>query len=344
VTPAQEAIRAILERSRAPGGQAVLLECDKPIWRHNWGWRVAGGRDRITDSTIFQAASIAKTVAAWCIMSLVEEGRLCLDSPIGRYVSEWQAESGRFDPAALTLRRLMNHTAGLSLSDYPGHDPSLPAPEIHAALFGSGEGRLAIIEQPGTSFRYSGGGWALLQCAVEAARGLPFARTMEERVLRPLGMRHSHFAWSKEVAGEIAEGHDAAGRRLPNYRYAAAAAAGLYTTARDLEKFLLAHRAEAQGRRIVLSPASLAELTSPGTETKGVDGLWPHYGLGYEIEKSAYGSPIIGHSGVNRGWRSRFGLSLQDGAGLAVLINGDDDATIPAVFAEWLQRPQASRS
>jgi CubicO group peptidase (beta-lactamase class C family) len=344
VTSAQEAIRAVLERSRALGGQAVLLECDRPVWRHNWGWRVAGGRDRITATTMFQAASIAKTVAAWCIMSLVEEGRLCLDSPIGRYVIEWQPESGRFDPAALTLRRLMRHTAGLSLSDYPGHDPALPAPEKHEALFGSGEERLAIVEQPGTMFRYSGGGWALLQCAVEAASGLPFARAMEERVLGPLGMRHSHFAWSEEVARKIAEGHDAAGRRLPNYRYAAAAAAGLYTTARDLEKFLVAHRAEAQGRRTVLSPASLAELTSPGIETKGVDGLWPQYGLGYEIEESVPDSPVIGHSGVNRGWRSRFGLRLRDGAGLAVLINGDDDTTVPAAFAEWQQRLQTSKS
>jgi D-alanyl-D-alanine carboxypeptidase len=332
-----EAIGAAIGRTTAPGAQAALLAHGSIAWVRCWGLSGAGGPE-VRPVTLFQAASISKTVTAWCVLALVEEGRLELDAPIGRYVDRWRPGPSPHAADGLTLGRLMSHTAGLSVPFYPGEDPGRRRLPPEDALFAPEGERLSIVAAPGTEFRYSGGGWALLQCAVEAATGRPFARAMRERVLAPLGMSSS-FRWSRAVAAAVAEGHDASGRRLPNFRYRAAAAAGLYAGAGDLARFLLAHVPGPDGEpagRGVISPASVELATMAVAETGRADGLWAGYGLGYEVEALGGGARLVGHSGINRGWRARMGLRLPEGDGLAVLVNGDGgDAVVAAAFAAW---------
>lgn len=331
------------ERMRAagvPGAQAALVEAGAVRIEAGFGVADAASARPVTTTTVFQAASIAKTVTAWAVLALVEDGKIDLDQPIGRYVAGHRFPASRFDPKDVTVRRIMSHTAGLSLSDYPGFDPDRPHPGRDETLFGGSGDPLRIVETPGNRFRYSGGGWTLLQLAIEELTGEAFADHLERSVLRPLGMASSEFAWSGAIERSLATPYAEDGRRLPAYRYDARAAAGLYATAGDLARFLAAHVAGPRGEpagRGVIGAAGLGELLRPVARTGRVEGLWDAYGLGYEIEPLGDGRSMVGHAGVNRGWRCRMALEPEARAGIVVLTNSDRGAAVvePAVAA-WI--------
>lgn len=281
-------------------------------------------------NTPFQAASIAKPLTSWAVMALVEAGTIDLDAPIWRYQRRFRPPPSHLDADGVTVRRIMSHTAGLGLADYPGHDPTLPHPGEAAALFGAGgPDPLRLVAEPGSGFRYSGGGWTLLQLAIEELTGRAFAEHMAEVVLRPLGMRDSGFARPDVV---LPLPRDADGRTVPVYAYDAVAAAGLYATAPDLARFLAAH-GDGGG---VIGPASLAELLRPAAATGGVDGLWPGYGLGYEIRTLADGRAVVGHAAINRGWRCR--MARCGAEGIVVLTASDRGMDlVDEVIGAWLE-------
>jgi CubicO group peptidase (beta-lactamase class C family) len=264
---------------------------------------------------VFQAASIAKTLTAWAVARAVERRKLDFDAPIGRYLRRSSF------PADITVRRILSHTAGLSLPDFPGIDPGSESPRV----------QVRAIEAAGSGFRYSGGGYALLAAALEEITGESFAAHMARTVLEPLGMRRSTFDQHSPLANEAATGHDQEGRALPFYRFeGAAAAAGLFSTAADLARFAAAHFSG-------LAPRSLAMLTTPCVVTGRVDGLWAHYGLGYEIEALPQGRTLVGHHGVNRGWRAL--LAIEPAARRALVALANSDAAAPAldaVLVEWI--------
>jgi CubicO group peptidase (beta-lactamase class C family) len=129
-------------------------------------------------------ASVSKPVAAMGALLLVEQRRLGLDRPL----TVWRFPPSDHDPRAVTLRRLLSHTAGVSVHGYPGHEPARPLPSTAASLAGdsAGAGAVGLEDDPGAGYSYSGGGYTIAQLAVERAAGEPFAAWMLRAVLRPL--------------------------------------------------------------------------------------------------------------------------------------------------------------
>jgi CubicO group peptidase (beta-lactamase class C family) len=332
-------VPALLERCRVPGAAVALVENGAVSPTAAFGWADPAQRRPVFGDTVFQAASLAKPVTAWAAMQLIEAGRLSLDAPIGNVLTGWRLPPAPFPAEAVTIGRIMSHSAGLSLSDYPGEDPSLPAAPRAVALFGPPDDALRQII-PAGGFRYSGGGWSLLQLVIEELTGAPFATHMALHVLFPLGLAASAFGFTPAIACVIATPFAGDGSALPVYRYQAAAAAGLYATAGDLARFLAAHmtgRNGAPAGRGILSPAGLAALIAPRVATGGQDGLWPWYGSGYEIARRD-GRRLIGHSGVNRGWRARMAALPDSGSGIAILTNSDNGgALIDALIEDWVR-------
>lgn len=115
-----EAIPALQETYRVPGvavglvieGEVALTQCG--------GFEDAVTQQPVDLDTAFDVGSIAKTVTACGVMKLVEEGEIDLDHPVSTYLSRWQLPDTGFDNTGVTMRRLLSHTAGLSLHGYPG--------------------------------------------------------------------------------------------------------------------------------------------------------------------------------------------------------------------------------
>jgi CubicO group peptidase (beta-lactamase class C family) len=279
----------------------VLIEHGQVVGEHF----VSVGKPIDRDSR-FQLASLSKWITAWGVMTLVEAGKLDLDAPVSRYLTRWRLPASKFDNDRVTVRRLLSHTAGLTDGlGYNGFRPdarvqSLEESLSHAAdAMPGADGVVRVGYAPGTAWRYSGGGFTLLQLIVEEVSGEPFPAYMKDHVLQRLGMFRSTFVLDDRDRSAVAEFYDADGKPAIHYRFTATGAASLYSTAADLTRFVQAQangpKGEAAGRG-VLRPAALEEMRRPNATKLGVD-IW---GLGTMLYASNNaGDFIIGHDGHN---------------------------------------------
>jgi len=256
--------------------------------------------DPIDRNTVFATSSLSKWITAHAVMKLVEQGKLDLDRPIANYLTRWQLPTGSFSSRGVTARRLLSHTAGLTdglgFGDYQLHE-ALPTLEEALAAPRASTGRPAVSItvgiEPGTQFRYSGGGYLLLELLVEELAGERFETFVKREVLQPLGMARSGYA-DLSATSNSAKSYDAAGRPAPIYRYASRAATGFTTSAGDMVSLVLAQLRTVEGSplaRKTLESMRTAEATSMGAD------VW---GLGTVLyAPTEAGGAVFGHDGSN---------------------------------------------
>lgn len=332
-------IPRLLRQYEVPGAAVALIHNGEVVWTQGYGLADKANGIPVTPDTVFQVASISKSVSAWGVMRLVEAGRLNLDAPVEQYLTRWHLPPSESNHDGVTIRRLLSHTAGLSLHGPPGFDPDHPLPTLEEWLSGAtgGASDVRVVLQPGSEFSYSGGGYTLLQLVIEEVSGEPFASFMQREVLAPLGMAHSGFEWTPDLQSATATAYGVYGRPLPNYLFTAKAAAGLYTTASSLARFVATGmmpglHGEPPGRG-VLAPVTLERMFFPAAGTNG------RYGLGYRTERLPNGTRIVSHSGANRGWKAQFAALPKKGEGIVILTNsdmgGDLTADVTCVWSAW---------
>ena len=298
--------------------------------------------ERIGPDTVFQVASMSKWVTAWGVLSLVDRGLVDLDAPVERYLTRWRLPPSGFDHDGVTVRRLLSHTAGLVDGlGYGGFvDPAAVQP-LEASLAraaDAGLGRDGVVRvglEPGAQWRYSGGGYTVLQLLIEEVSGRAFAEYMRGEVLEPLGMHRSSYGLEGVIANDLAA-HFADGVRVPHRHFTAQAAAALHTTVGDSTRFLAAHLESPDGEppgRGVVSERTLVELTTPHGSLFGI-GIW---GLGPLLYGPVLGSPrVVGHDGFNApGSSATARLDLRDGSGIIVLSSGDPELA-PDLGSAWV--------
>ena len=156
---------------------------------------VAGGiRDARTNAptdtaTVFRIASMSKSFAALAVLQLRDAGKLSLDDAAERYVPELaRLPYATTDAPRITVRHLLTHSAGFP-EDNPWGDQQLDATE--EAFSAMMRGGIPFSTAPGTAYEYSNYGFAILGRIVANVSGMPYARYLQERILRPLGMRHT---------------------------------------------------------------------------------------------------------------------------------------------------------
>lgn len=315
----------LIERMRhheVPGVAIVVIRGGKVAWSAGYGTRLAGKQLAVSPDTPFRVASISKPVTGLLAVGLARAGMLDLDRDVNTYLRSWKLPNG----AGVTPRRILSHTAGLSVSAFPYYHPRGPVPSVRDMLDGSSASRavaVRVIDTPGAGFRYSGGGFLVLQQAIEDATGTPFALLAERELFRPLDMTRTTFALTPAPAylASAAIGHRygkpiEGGRTVtPNM-----AGEGLWTTARDLARYAVATREAWLGRRPdLLDRGAAVEMLTPAGFSDGTVGfmaLGPGVlGQGRERRFAADGNGL--------GFRARLTMYLESGDGVIVLTNGD---------------------
>lgn len=292
----------------------------------------------VDGSSVYQVASLGKWIAAWGVMVLVEEEAIDLDAPVSEYLIRWQLPGSEFDSSGVTVRRLLSHTAGLT--DGLGYDGFERADQIQS-LEGSltraldaSPGNAGIVElgvKPGSEWKYSGGGYTILQLLIEDVSGQSFAQFMSDRVFEPLGMERSTFNHEKAIALGLAQNFDLNGHAEPFRWYTALAATSLFTSADDLARFITVQaRPDAQK---VLSEESLALIRTPHASQMGAD-IW---GLGAMLyAPNNKGGYIIGHDGSNGpaiNTVARFDPATGDGI---VILSTGSEMLATELAGEWV--------
>jgi CubicO group peptidase (beta-lactamase class C family) len=343
-----QTLAARMTELKVPGVSIAFIEDGKVKWTREYGVAEAGGTRAITPTTLFQAASMSKAVAAAGALRLVERGRLDLDEDINNRLTTWKVPESPFTAQKkVTLRGLLSHTAGLTVSGFPGYAAGKPIPTTVQILNGqppSNTPAVRSFEAPG-AYAYSGGGFTVAQLAMTDAGGRSFGGLLDDLVLGPAGMRHSTFTQPlpRNLLARAVSAHDAKGAVIPGgtHIYPEAAAASLWTTPSDYGRFLISLQKSHDGRPgALLKPASAQAMMTP------VDA---YYGLGLSLGRWG-GHPFIQHGGGNAGIACN-AFAFLDGSrqGVIIMTNGAGGGRllneIFAAFVEaygWGQRDPAT--
>lgn len=308
----------LMREHRVPGVSIAVVRDGKLDWTYGVGLADVETGRAVTPQTLFQAASISKPVAAAAALSMVQDGLLDLDEDVNVKLKSWKLPTNEFsDEQPVTLRRLLSHTAGTTVHGFPGYSRGSNLPSAIDILDGRGNTDPVRVDTiPGTKWRYSGGGYTIVGQLMVDVAGKPYPEILRERVLEPAGMTHSTYvqplppAREKEAATAYASDGSAIEGRFHNYPEIGAA--GLWTTAEDLARFVLAIQQSRAGVPGAILSRDLAnQMLTPGKE---------HWGLGLWVSVD---QEQFGHSGANAGFRSNLCGSLDDGWGIVVLTNGD---------------------
>lgn len=322
---------------KVPGVSIAFIQGGRVTWTRTYGVAEAGGTRPVTPETMFQAASMSKALAAAAALRLVEQGRLDLDGDINARLTAWKLPDSPYTTQKkVTLRGLLSHTAGLTVSGFPGYAAGKPVPTTVQILNGeppSNTPAVRSFEAPGT-YAYSGGGYTVAQLAMVEAGGRTYGRLLDDLVLRPAGMRHSTFAQplTRNLLKRAISAHNAKGEIIPggSNTYPEYAAAGLWTTPSDYGRFLIAlQNAHDKRRGALLEPASAQAMLTP------VDA---DYGLGLSLGRWG-GHPYIQHSGGNAGIAC-VAFAFLDGSrqGVVIMTNADGGGRLlNEIFAAFVE-------
>lgn len=312
-----------LEHHRCPGTAMAVMHDHSLDWADGFGLREEGRPERCTRDTVFMVASCSKPVTAMVVLQHVERGFFDLDEPLNNYLTRWQIPENDFTrDHPVTLRTALSHTAGLTVGGW-GVVPrdGSPVPNWLDLLEGRPPSKLGpvVVDKAydGTD-RYSGGGFLLAQIALEDTTGRTFADLADEFIFEPLGMTRSSFHQSPaaELLTDIASGHPGDGSTVLAGGWMIApesGAGGLFSTASDYAKFLLASAAAYRGERGAILGASLAREAMTRHDRSA-------FGLGFRVIGEG-ASARINHGGSNDGFQSETVLYLDSGDGGVVLTN-----------------------
>ncbi|MES2323300.1 MAG: serine hydrolase domain-containing protein [Pseudomonadota bacterium] len=308
---------------KVPGVSVAVFNNGAIEWARAYGVAEAGSERKVTTETLFQAASVSKPVAAMAALRLVEQGKLSLDQPVNNYLGPWKLPKGaQTKDHPVTLRNLLNHSAGTTVHGFRGYAAGEPVPTLTELLDGkkpANSDAVRVAKKPDSEWNYSGGGISIAQLMMNTASGQPFATLMHDTVLAPLDMKHSTFAQPLPPAlqAAAASGHDGAGVPIKGkwHSYPEQAAAGLWTTPSDLALFAIElHKASKGKSDKVLTPAMAKTML---TRLKG------DYGLGMFVE-TPEGRPMFNHGGTNVGFQAMLIAFNDNGQGAVVMSNGDN--------------------
>jgi len=319
--------RTIQERMKfykVPGVSIAVINNYKVEWARSYGVKDVETNEPVTTETLFQAGSISKSVAAMTALKRVEQGKIALDQNINDKLTSWKLPDNEFTvKRKVTLANLLSHTGGLTVHGFPGYAVDEQIPTLPQVLDGVAPANTAAVRvdmEPGTRFRYSGGGTTIAQLAIMDIEKKPYPQITQETVLGPLGMTDSTYSQPlpAETRKKAASGHRADGKTVEGkiHIYPEMAAAGLWTTPTDLAKFAIEVQLSLAGKsNKTLSKEMTTKMVTPF--------ISDNVGMGFFIEKHGQAT-YFGHGGADEGFRAQLLAHRDKGYGAAVMVNSDN--------------------
>jgi CubicO group peptidase (beta-lactamase class C family) len=337
----------LLDRMRSyhvPAVSIAVIDNFRVVFAKGYGVAEVGGTKPVDSTTLFLAGSISKPVFASGFLRLLDERKISLDTNVNALLTSWHLPDSRFtEHEKVTLRRLLTHTAGLTVWGFPGYALDKPVPTVPQLLDGLPPANTPAVRNdtmPGARWLYSGGGMTIAQLAATDISKEPFPALMRRLMLQPAGMTRSTYEnpLPSTRRGEAATGHEQTDTPVPGgfHVYPEMAAAGLWTTPSDLARWAIAlarsYRGEPGG---VLPTAVAREMVSKQVR------VLPPYGNGYwGLGVSVNGdgdSLVFSHNGRDEGFVAEMFMSPAKGRGLVIMMNGVNGGVIGEIeraFAE----------
>jgi CubicO group peptidase (beta-lactamase class C family) len=344
----------VLEQMRVaqvPGLAVAVVRGGQTVFSRGYGWSNVAAGTPATADTLFNVASISKTLTASALMQLVEAGQLGLDQDINPLLSSgtgWEALNPAFPRAPITPRMLLSHTSGIvdtnDIWSYAvwGEDSPLPLDTFERGFLVPGgayyrPAHWSRSHAPGTFYEYSNEGIALAGDLVQRVSGNNLQDYSEAHIFEPLGMAHSSWflagldlstvavQYQVDAKGNfVAEGYEG----YPDFP-----SGQLRTSANELARFLAAFAQGGElGSQRILQASTVKEMET--LQPSSAEGLsWEFFTFG--------GTQTFGHSGADTGTSADMYFDPATGAGFVLLTNGSVYSNFFAQFeADDLSVPQ----
>ncbi|MCL1633614.1 beta-lactamase family protein [Luteimonas sp. SX5] len=310
-----KAVRKALEQAAAPEGPgvvALVAKGDRVVYREARGLAQLELGVPLTTQHVFRIASVTKIFTAATVLKLAEQGKLSLDDPLAAHLPDFP------HAGEITLRQLLNHTAGVS-DAAADPQPGFSRREIDTATLIAEIGKRPLDFAPGTRWAYSNAGYVLLGAVIEKVTGEPWHVAMQKLFAQPLDLRDTRYGDEstlipRRVAGYTTDSRSRVVRNpVPISSSIPAAAGGLVSTADDLLRWM---RALADGSAV--GRQGFAEMIAPPDLPQNSE----RYGLGMYLW-TVRGQPMVGHTGQINGFSSILAYLPEQDITIVALANDD---------------------
>lgn len=313
---------------KIPGLSIAVIQNYKIVWAKGYGFANDSAKIPVTEKTLFQAASISKSLNSLGVLKLVQDKKLDLNTDINVYLKSWHFPYDSLSKGKkITIANLLSHGAGLNVHGFGGYERGTPLPTIVQVLNGEKPANSPAVKsmfEPGKRYEYSGGGTTITQLIVMDITHMPYADYMKNEVLKPLGMSGSTYSQPPYDVDQnlLTVAYNPAGKPINgNYHiYPEQAAAGLWTNPTDLSKYIIETQLAYEGK-------SAKILNQETTKIRLTVHAGNNVGLGAFIDKMD-STLYFSHSGGNEGFRCQYYGSLEGGNGVVVMVNSDNGGVI----------------
>ena len=317
---------------KIPGVSISVIRNYKLEWARGYGWADTSDKRPVTNETLFQAASISKSLNAVGVLKLVKNKKLDLTKDINSYLTSWKFpyDTSKTHNVPITLTHLLSHTAGLSVHGFPGYKWTDDLPSDDQILDGRKPANTAAIRsefEPGQKMKYSGGGTTISKKIIMDVTGQAYDEFMAKEVLQPLGMEYSFYtqpppprAFPRLATAHYRNGNPIIGKF---HIYPEQAADGLWTNPTELARYIVEMQMAFEGRSNRVLSKKLAETMFKPTMGDAA--------LGVFVETRGQ-RKYFGHGGANAGFRCQYYGSLNGGDGVVVMVNSDNGAIISEIM------------
>ena len=310
-----------MKKYKVPAVSIAFFDKGKIKWTETYGTISKNNSKLVNEQTLFQAASISKPLTSLGVMKLVQAGEVMLDENVNKYLNGWNLQNEDYEVTEkTTLRHLLSHSAGITDLGFEGYQQGTNLPTLLQVLNGESSANSKKIIQKsvaGKSWKYSSGGFAIIQKLIEGLSNDSFQNYMEREVFNPIGMKVSTFNQhlTERLKENVAFGHDGEGNTIEgNWRlHPAQAAAGLWTTPSELAQFAISLQEAFSGQ----SQQLLYQKTMQTMLEKQL-GDW---GLGIDISNKDNVLRFM-HGGANGGYRCHLVAEANMGQGVVIMTNG----------------------
>jgi CubicO group peptidase (beta-lactamase class C family) len=303
------------------GVSIAVIKDYKIEWARGYGFADSAEQRPVTTSTLFLAGSNSKSLNAVGLLKLAQDGKIDLYTDINQYLKTWKFPYDSLSNGKkITIANLLSHTGGLTVHGFPGYEVGDTLPTITEILNGKRPANTAAIRsmyEPGLKSEYSGGGVTISQLVVQDVTGQPYDVWMWENVLKPMGMDLSSYTEPppSNKASLLATGYYNDGKPVKGkyHIYPEMAAAGLWTNATDLAKYVIETELALEGKSQKVLNRKMTELRlTPYIDKEAAFGVFI---------KNKDGAKYFTHGGVDEGFVSQYVGSFEGGNGVVVMTN-----------------------
>ncbi|MCI3937226.1 beta-lactamase family protein [Chryseobacterium aahli] len=325
-----------LEKYKLPGFSLVVFENYKIVYSSQVGVKSMDSKDKLDVNTAFSTASITKPITALLCHILEEKGLINLDEPIDKYLKRWHLPKSKFtEKNSPTWRQFFNHTSGTNQGGFSDYYNGDVIPTIKQSLLGQiprYDKEIEFLFTPGTGFEYSGGGYVIIQMALEDTLNKSITELAKEHLFVPLGLTNTTMIQPNEKGfpTNVASVHDKDGKVIKTGLPITPqiGASGVWSTPTDLAKLSIEIQNALRNKNNKVISHQVAKKVTEVTALKDAVGGWG-YGWQKSVAYNNYNWFMC--NGSNTGVGGSILATMEDGNGFVILANGEKPNRIPVI-------------